>query len=247
MLDGPRFLQIIGLSVGFFLTLVAWRSKGEPLAPAAYRLLFAAPLIFVGGKAWYLLENRLPPTVPHLVGPGYGLFGSVLLVLLGWVLWQRWEPFPLLKFLDCVTPAAAAGLIFGRWSCFLRGCCTGLPTGGDWGVRLDPTALLYAEYVRRGWLDGVLDRTVLLHPTQLYAAAFAAVAFVLLWYFLRRNPPEGQIFLSGVLAYGLFRLIEENVRLHAVQATTIGPLYPSQWLSLAAAVLALTALWIRRQ
>ncbi len=242
-MGAPQILQVLGLLTGFVVAVDGWHSLGGRREEAVRRLVLAAPLVFVGGKGWYLAENRLPPTIPNLFGPGYSLYGSIVLVLVLWVLWNRLRAFPLLPFLDAVTPAAAIGLVFGRLSCFLRGCCSGLPTGDTWGVRLGPTALFYPEYVMRRWIDPALGETLPLHPTQLYEAVFALVAFIVLRISLRRSKRSGQIFLCGVLAYGLFRFVLEYFRIHDSSALMVGRLYLAQWISLGAAGLAVLGLW----
>ncbi len=240
----PQLLQVTGLVIGFFVALEAWRSSGGSREDAAHRLLLAAPLIFVGGKAWFLAEHRLAPTLANLLAPGYSLYGSVLLVLLFWTLWKQVRPFPLLCFLDCVAPAAAIGLVFGRLACFVRGCCSGLPTDTVWGIRLDSTALLYREYVARGWTEPALRQTVPLHATQLYESGFGIVAFIALCILLSRRRQSGRVFLSGALAYGLFRLFVESVRIHPAPAVEFGHVYLTQWFSLAMVALSLVGLWI---
>ena len=244
MMELPQILQAIGLSVGFVIAVEAWHAKGGTRESAAVRLILAAPLIFAGGKAWYLVENRLPPTAANLLSSGYSLFGSLLLVLLFWALWSRLRPFPLLRFLDAVTPAAAAGLVFGRLSCYLRGCCSGLPTDLPWGIRLDRSAELFSDYVVRGWTDASLRQTVPLHPTQLYEAAFAAVAFFLLRYASDKGLGDGRVCLVGALSYGFFRLVVEPFRLHTTAPTTVGSLFTAQWAALAATVAAAAGLWV---
>jgi prolipoprotein diacylglyceryltransferase len=243
----PQFLQAAGLLAGFAVTVHAWHLIGGSRREAAQRLILASPLVFVGGKAWYLAENGLAPTAANLRGPGYSLYGSVALVLLFWFLWNWIRPFPFLRFLDAVTPGAAVGLVFGRLSCFLRGCCSGLPTGGAWGVRLSPSALFYPEYVVRGWTESNLGTTVPLHPTQLYGAGFALIAFALLLRTYKRPGRSGRVFLCGVLAYGVFRFFLEYCRIHDSSAIMLGGFYLTQWVSLAAAGLAALGLWTRRR
>lgn len=239
----PQLLQVTGLLIGFFVAVEAWRSSGGSREDAAHLLVLATPLIFVGGKAWFLAEHRLAPTLSNLLAPGYSLYGSVLLVLLFWTFWKQVRPFPLLRFLDCTAPAAAIGLVFGRLACLVRGCCSGIPTDTVWGIRLDSTALLYPEYVARGWTEPALRQTVPLHATQLYEAGFGIAAFIALWSLLSRRRQSGRVFLYGALAYGLFRFFVDGFRIHPAPAVEFGHVYLTQWVSLAIAALSLIGLW----
>lgn len=103
---------------------------------------------------------------------------------------------------DLFAPAVALGMAVGRVGCLLTEA-PGTPTGGGWGIVLDaPTA------ARLGVPPGVG-----LHPSFAYEIAFHALAFAVLWGWLRHRPlPPGEMFVWYLAAYGLFRLGVEWVR-----------------------------------
>ena len=103
---------------------------------------------------------------------------------------------------DLFAPAVALGMAVGRVGCLLTEL-PGTPTGGSWGVVLDAAAA-----ARLGAPAGVP-----LHPSFAYEIAFHAVAFALLWGWLRFRPmPPGETFVWYVAAYGAFRFLVELVR-----------------------------------
>jgi prolipoprotein diacylglyceryltransferase len=89
-----------------------------------------------------------------------------------------------------IAAPIALGLCIGRIGCFLHGCCYGTPTSLPWGVDFG---------VRR-------------HPTQLYEAAFAFMALVVLLFARRRTVAAGRLFGGFMIGYFAFRFLEEFLR-----------------------------------
>lgn len=103
---------------------------------------------------------------------------------------------------DLFAPAVALGMAVGRIGCLLTEK-PGTPTGAGWGITLDETAA-----AATGSVAGVP-----LHPSFVYEIAFHLVAFVVLWFWLRRRHlPSGETFVWYVAAYGVFRFVVELVR-----------------------------------
>lgn len=103
---------------------------------------------------------------------------------------------------DLFAPAVALGMAVGRIGCLLTEK-PGTPTGQGWGITLDPT-----QAAQTGSVAGVP-----LHPSFVYEIAFHAVAFAVLWFWLRhRDTPPGESFVWYVAAYGIFRFLVEAVR-----------------------------------
>ena len=103
---------------------------------------------------------------------------------------------------DLFAAPVALGMAIGRIGCLLTER-PGTPTAGGWGIHLDrATAARLHEPAGVG-----------LHPSFLYEIAFHAVAFALIWWWLRRLPlPPGETFVWYVAAYGVFRFLVEFVR-----------------------------------
>ncbi|MCD1269809.1 diacylglyceryl transferase [Microbacterium sp. MEC084] len=103
---------------------------------------------------------------------------------------------------DLFAPAVALAMAVGRIGCLLTEE-PGTPTGASWGVVLDADAAAYT-----GSVAGVP-----LHPSFVYEIAFHAVAFSLLWFWLRhRSIAPGETLTLYIAAYGVFRFAVEFVR-----------------------------------
>jgi phosphatidylglycerol---prolipoprotein diacylglyceryl transferase len=103
---------------------------------------------------------------------------------------------------DLFAPAVALGMAVGRIGCLLTEL-PGTPTGGSWGISLDP-----ADAARLGGPAGVP-----LHPSFAYEIAFHAAAFAVIWFLLRRRELRpGETFVWYIAAYGVFRFLVEFVR-----------------------------------
>ena len=103
---------------------------------------------------------------------------------------------------DLFAPAVALGMAIGRVGCLLTEL-PGTPTGTSFGIRLDAAAA-----ARLGAPAGVP-----LHPSFAYEIAFHAVAFAVLWCWLRHRPmAPGETLTLYLAAYGVFRFLVELVR-----------------------------------
>ena len=103
---------------------------------------------------------------------------------------------------DLFAPAVALGMAVGRVGCLLTEL-PGTPTGSSYGVTLDATTAqrLHAP------------AGVPLHPSFLYEIAFHALAFCLLWFWLRhRLAAPGETLTLYLAGYGIFRFLVEFVR-----------------------------------
>lgn len=103
---------------------------------------------------------------------------------------------------DLFAPAVALAMCVGRCGCLLTEK-PGTPTHAHWGIVLDEAAAAYT-----GSVAGVP-----LHPSFVYEIVFHAVAFALLWFWLRHRPiAPGETLTLYVAAYGVFRFLVEFVR-----------------------------------
>lgn len=103
---------------------------------------------------------------------------------------------------DLFAPAVAIALAIGRIGCLLTER-PGMPTAGGWGIVLDA-----AQAERLGLPAGVG-----LHPSFVYEIVFHAIAFVVIWFWLRRlRIAPGEILTLYIGAYAVFRFFVEFVR-----------------------------------
>jgi phosphatidylglycerol---prolipoprotein diacylglyceryl transferase len=103
---------------------------------------------------------------------------------------------------DLFAPAVALGMAVGRVGCLLTER-PGTPTGTSYGVTLDAAAAARLH----------APAGVPLHPSFVYEIAFHAVAFAVLWFWLRHRPiAPGETLTLYLAGYGVFRFLVEFVR-----------------------------------
>lgn len=93
---------------------------------------------------------------------------------------------------DSFAPAVAASIAIGRVGCFVGGCCFGAESSLPWAVDFG---------------DGVHR-----HPTQLYEAAFHALAFVALLALRERELFRHHRMKLYVIVYFAYRFVTEWIR-----------------------------------
>jgi len=124
-----------------------------------------------------------------------GLAGGVLATLL----YCRKKRLSFLRLADLFSPALALGYAITRIGCFLNGCCYGIPTNLPWAVRF-----------RVAPDSSVL--TLPSHPTQLYAVVSNLIILWLLFLIEKRQRFTGQIFVSYLALYSVYRFLIEFLR-----------------------------------
>ena len=122
------------------------------------------------------------------------------------------RPFPALRFLDCVAPSLALGLVLGRMGCFLAGCNGGIPTDLSWGVSFPKGSAVHRHQIAAELIPEWYRWSEAVHPTQIYESLFGLLAlplFLILW---RQRLPQGTVFFTGMLWYAVYRFSTEPIR-----------------------------------
>jgi phosphatidylglycerol:prolipoprotein diacylglycerol transferase len=189
-------------------------------------LLFAAS--FIGGKLFLAFESKNFKVQDLYSGNGFVFYGSFLFAVPTMLLFFRKHKIPVLPMLDIMAIVTCIVHAFGRIGCFMAGCCYGEPTGTHWGVAFtDPASS--AEPLH-----------TLLHPTQLYEAAFiTVVGLILLWMKRAGLRFHGQLFLCYLLLYAIGRSVLENYRGDYVRGYVFGNVSNAQF---TAGLIALTSI-----
>mgnify|MGYP001595876733 CR=1 FL=1 len=166
---------------------------------------------FVGGHILYLLEYARPGTeafgraVFSLSG-GYSVYGGFIAVIAFVAAFARWKKISFMRLADNVFWCAAFWHVWGRFGCFLAGCCYGTPTDFPLSVTFrDVRALVPSSLLG-----------VPLHPTQLYEMAGDVLIAAALWRVLRATDAgrwsPGLVAAGYLAAYGCLRFAVEFVR-----------------------------------
>lgn len=158
-----------------------------------------------------------------------GLAGAVLAT---W-LYTRRKSIPFLAMADLCTPALALGYGITRIGCFLNGCCYGIPTSLPWGVRFH----LYPDS------DQLTPAS---HPTQLYAVLASLLIYIVLVYVEKRRRYLGQVFLSYLALYSVYRFLIEFLRKGVTAEVAFAGITQAQVVSLLILLVALPILYVKR-
>jgi len=135
---------------------------------------------------------------------------------------------------DLFAPAVALAMAIGRIGCLLTEK-PGTPTHAAWGIVLSPEAAAYT-----GAAAGVP-----LHPSFVYEIAFHAMAFALLWFWLRWRPiAPGELLTLYIAGYALFRFLIEFVRGNEV--AWLGLTRPQLFLAVTIPLLFARIIWMLR-
>jgi len=140
---------------------------------------------------------------------GFDFTGGLFLSIIAAIIFMKSAKLPSWKISDFAVPVLAVGIFLTKIGCFLGGCCHGKETSFFLGVRFPADSLAAQKF-------GVLH---LVHPTQLYEAfsGLIILAVVILFVGKRKHKKfDGQLFLSFMILYLVFRTFNEALRGDAV-------------------------------
>jgi phosphatidylglycerol:prolipoprotein diacylglycerol transferase len=151
-----------------------------------------------------------------------GLVGGIVCV----VLLLRWRKYPLGEAVNAATPAVPVGYMLGRMGCFLVGDDYGKATDLPWGIAFP---------------EGSPPTTVPVHPTQIYEILMTLPIFLLLWWQVKRDPPEWFLLWEFLVLAGIERFVVEFWRFNPEIALGFTA---AQWISLGLAAVGLVGMGV---
>jgi phosphatidylglycerol:prolipoprotein diacylglycerol transferase len=216
-----------------------WAARRRGLDPGVIPWMVMA--VLAGGGAgthlmaglvyWCSLDRSAAAFQSGLAGmtdTGLFVFAELALVFLAWRLKVR----PL-AMLDAAAFAAATGSPIGRIGCLLAGCCYGQPTTMPWGFFYPPDHP-----------GAIAAHGLALHPTPLYMSLGVGTLWVILYWQIRKNVPEGRILLTAWIGYAIVRVTVEFFRADLARGSWFwGTLTSYQIICLAAAALHVGIFW----
>ncbi len=210
----------LGVIAGYLFSLKGSSRCGISANKISDLLFVSLASGFITARVFYILINWdyfiQAPMALIFSRSGFVFYGGLIGGgLAGWIFVQR-NKLPALTVLDLIAPAVALGHSLGRLGCFSYGCCYGKPTSSFIGMVFPA-----------GSPAGIGEPVI---PTQLISSFFLLVIFFLLLFVRDRKKFEGQVFLSYLFLYGLFRFIIEFYR--GDPRGYWGIFSVSQWISL---------------
>jgi phosphatidylglycerol---prolipoprotein diacylglyceryl transferase len=167
------------------------------------------PVGIIGARALDVMEyHERYTSFGTVIGrTGSSIFGAIILNVLVTVVYLRCNKVSVPQFLDAGAPAFALGEAMSRLGCFLTGCCYGMPWSGPLAVRFPPDSFAFRDQYARGLISASASHSLPVHAVQLYSAALALAAFMVLLRHLNRSHRAGTVFWTFIVFYGALRLL----------------------------------------
>jgi phosphatidylglycerol:prolipoprotein diacylglycerol transferase len=205
------------------LTVVMWIfvRRSENTGLSVYHALGAVILGMVGGllgaRIFYLLQHfqytiSNPEVLFDLAG-GTTSWGAYLGGLCGFLFYLKTKKLQVLRYADILGASLGLGPFFGRWACFLNGCCYGANSVLPWAVQYPENSYAYIAHLHAGLIgpDAVLSLPV--HPVQIYSSVAAFIIFMMTSLFWAHFKDRvGATFAFYWFVYGTFRFTIEFLR-----------------------------------
>jgi len=153
-----------------------------------------------------------------------------------------WLRLPLGRFADGFLPTVGVGIAIARVGCFLHGCCFGTLCSWPWCVTFPRDTYIYQYHADLGVLPPGAERTLPIHPLQLYfCAAGLLITAAALWWHPRKRY-HGEVALVGLVLFSTSTALLEFLRADAQPRLYWGALPQLTWIALAMSVASLVAL-----
>jgi len=142
---------------------------------------------------------------------GLVYYGGLVGASLGFILYARLKKLPLWKGADILAPSIALGYVFGRIGCLMNGCCYGRVCELPWAIQFPNNPMHGTSSMLRVWL-GATDRSLPVHPTQIYESLLNLALYAGLAWLYRRKKFDGQVFATYLVCYAILRSFVEMFR-----------------------------------
>lgn len=241
---GPLSLNMYGLMIALGVVAAVWlfgkrlieRGVGT-MDDASSIGLWAVLAGVIGARLyhvatdWHRFEDDLG-SIPAIWEGGLGIPGGLLFgIPVGLYLAHRRGISPAVTA-TCAAPAIPLAQAIGRWGNYFNQELYGRSTDLPWALEID------AEHLEPGYAVGTT-----FHPTFLYESLWSlGLVFLLLLIDRRIRLRDGSLMAIYVVGYGIGRFWIEGLRIDP--ADELGGLRWNQWVSLAAIVGGLIALWL---
>lgn len=130
---------------------------------------------------------------------GLVFFGGFVTAVAAAVIFIKKKNLEVWKTADLLAPGIALGHSVGRIGCFFAGCCYGKTCDLPFAIQFNHPKTLAPMGVH-------------LHPTQIYMVLSNLTIFLILIFLLKRKRFNGQVFLSYLMIYSVFRFLIEFFR-----------------------------------
>lgn len=184
--------------------LLPWVVLGGVIGARIWHILTPpASMVEQGITTWYYLTHPLDAIA--IWRGGLGIPGAVAGGALALYIYSRKRGFSFLLWADIIAPGLALAQAIGRWGNFVNQEVYGSPSTLPWAITIDP------QYRLPEFRD-----VSTYHPLFLYESIFNLLNMALLLWLNRKMAhklKEGDVFLSYLVTYPMFRFFLEFLRL----------------------------------
>lgn len=158
---------------------------------------------------------------------GLVVYGALIGATIAFLFFTHRHRLPKLALADMIAPSLLIGLAFGRIGCLLNGCCYGGVSDLPWAVTFPRDSLPYMEQLDSGQLPGAdspldpatgyprdtPDRSLPVHPTQIYSSVNAALLCWFLWSYYPLRRRDGEVTALMLTIQPISRFLLETIRI----------------------------------
>jgi phosphatidylglycerol:prolipoprotein diacylglycerol transferase len=212
-------------------------------------MLLLGVAAFAGARLHFVLNNMAdfadrPLTALRVWSGGLHAGGGIVLLALACPVVLRAFGMPLGRFADGFVPTVGIGIAIARVGCFLHGCCFGTICSWPWCVSFPHDTYIYQYHIDLGVLPPGAERTLPIHPLQLYfVGAGLLITAAALWLHPRKRY-DGEVALVALVLFSASTAALEFLRADCQPRVTWGPLPQLTWVAFAMTAAALAALTI---
>jgi prolipoprotein diacylglyceryl transferase len=208
---------LAGIVVGLWLTSARWAKRGAPEGSVWDIVVWAIPFGIIGGRLYHVVSSPdayFGPgfdgtgdlsLIPQIQRGGLGIWGAVVLGVVGAWIGCRRSGVKLSAFLDAAAPGLLLAQAVGRWGNYFNQELFGGPTTLPWGLQIDAD--------NPNFPAGVAADT-LFHPTFLYESLWNLAGVAILLALDRKfNFRRSRLFWLYAMYYTLGRVWIEAMRI----------------------------------
>lgn len=212
---------LVGSAVAFAFAWPRLR-RIEGVEPRTIRriCLWLAVGAYVGGRLHQVLNNweflrakvATDGLTSDLVFGGMHAGGAVIGLAIAAAIVLPRHRVPALRFADAATPAAALGMAFGRFACFLNGCCYGTPCTAPWCLSFPAPSNVWDHHRALRLVADDSTWSLPIHPLQIYFSIAALVVMAVALWLEPRKRHHGQVVFVALFLFSVSNAVLEPFR-----------------------------------
>jgi phosphatidylglycerol:prolipoprotein diacylglycerol transferase len=246
------FLIAVALILGWILSLRLARTDKLPADQLGTGYVLSVAGGLLAARMMWLFQHPEheggPAAILQLQAGGLTGFGGVLVGLIIAGVFCQNKKIPPWAWLDCAAPAFLLGIVIERVGAFLAGADSGHYVDHSFWLAVQYPADSMVYELQRRDLAGMrlpVDQSLPVHPSQLYAAATAAVAAGLSFVVRARRQYSGQVALFALASFAVVRYLVEDPFRYDMTPEVLGPLTLGQVTALVVVVIVVVAHFMR--